>query len=51
MLWHNGGTGGFRAFAGFLPASGVGAVVLANDQRGVDRAGLDVLTALLGQAG
>lgn len=46
LLWHNGGTGGFRAFAGFLPAAGVGAVVLANDQRSVDRAGLALLTAL-----
>lgn len=46
LLWHNGGTGGFRAFAGFMPATGVGAVVLANDRRSVDRAGLDLLTAL-----
>ena len=46
LLWHNGGTGGFRAFAGFLPAEGVGVVALANDVRGVDRAGLDLLTAL-----
>lgn len=42
MLWHNGGTGGFRAFAGFVPAAGVGAVALANDRVSVDRAGLDV---------
>ncbi len=46
LLWHNGGTGGFRAFAGFVPSSGVGAVALANDLRSVDRAGLDLLTAL-----
>ena len=46
MLWHNGGTGGFRAFAGFVPAAGVGAVVLANDLRSVDRAGVELLTAL-----
>ena len=46
LLWHNGGTGGFRAFVGFVPATGVGAVALANDQRSVDRVGLDLLTAL-----
>lgn len=44
LLWHNGGTGGFRSFAGFVPAEGVAAVVLANDQRSVDRAGLDLLS-------
>ncbi len=51
MLWHNGGTGGFRAFAGFVPAAGVGAVVLANDLRSVDRVGVDLLTALSTQLG
>jgi CubicO group peptidase (beta-lactamase class C family) len=45
-MWHNGGTGGFRAFAGFIPAAGVGAVVLANDLRSVDRVGVELLTAL-----
>ena len=46
MLWHNGGTGGFRTFAGFVPVAGVGAVALANDVRSLDRLGLDLLTAL-----
>ena len=46
MLWHNGGTGGVRAFAGFIPDTGVGAVVLANDLRSVDRVGVELLTAL-----
>jgi serine-type D-Ala-D-Ala carboxypeptidase/endopeptidase len=46
LLWHNGGTGGFRSFAGFVPTRGTAAVVLANDHRSVDRAGLDLLTAL-----
>ena len=45
MLWHNGGTGGYRAFVGFVPAAGVGVVALANDQRSVDRAGLELLTS------
>lgn len=30
IVWHNGGTGGYRTFAGFDPAAGVGAVVLTN---------------------
>jgi serine-type D-Ala-D-Ala carboxypeptidase/endopeptidase len=46
MLWHNGGTGGFRAFAGFVPTAGIGAIALANDLRSVDRVGVDLLTAL-----
>jgi CubicO group peptidase (beta-lactamase class C family) len=46
LLWHNGGTGGFRAFAGFVPGTGVGVIVLANDLRSVDRVGLDLLAVL-----
>ena len=46
LLWHNGGTGGFRAFAGFMPGTGMGVVALANDLRSVDRVGLDLLAAL-----
>jgi CubicO group peptidase (beta-lactamase class C family) len=46
VLWHNGGTGGFRTFAGFMPTAGVGVVAMANDLRSVDRVGLDLLTTL-----
>ncbi len=35
-----------RAFAGFVPAAGVGVIALANDLRSVDRVALEVLTAL-----
>jgi len=42
MIWHNGGTWGFRSFAGFVPARGVAVVVLANTARGVDRLGVQV---------
>jgi serine-type D-Ala-D-Ala carboxypeptidase/endopeptidase len=45
-LWHNGGTGGFRALAGIVPETGVGVVALANDVRSVDRVGMGLLTAL-----
>jgi CubicO group peptidase (beta-lactamase class C family) len=30
IVWHNGGTGGFRTFAGVVPSSGQGIVVLTN---------------------
>lgn len=29
-IWHNGGTGGYRTFLGFNPATGVGVVLLSN---------------------
>jgi D-alanyl-D-alanine-carboxypeptidase/D-alanyl-D-alanine-endopeptidase len=40
MWWHNGGTGGFRSFAGFSPELGRASVVLVNDLRSPDRAGV-----------
>jgi serine-type D-Ala-D-Ala carboxypeptidase/endopeptidase len=43
MFWHNGGTGGFRSFAGFLPEHGRAAVVLVNDQRSPDRVAMRLL--------
>lgn len=46
MLWHNGGTGGFRSFAGLLPSSGAGVVVLANQARMVDLGAISLLKRL-----
>jgi serine-type D-Ala-D-Ala carboxypeptidase/endopeptidase len=46
MFWHNGGTGGFRSFAGFHPDRGVAAVVLVNDQRSPDRAAMRLLSMI-----
>ena len=43
MFWHNGGTGGFRSFAGFLPERGRAAVVLVRDQRSPDRVAMRLL--------
>lgn len=43
ILWHNGGTGGFRSFAGFDEASGLAVVVLSNTAASVDDIGLHVL--------
>src|SRR5262249_33510146 len=36
FVWHNGGTGGSRSVLGFFPQAGVGVVVLANSEIGVD---------------
>jgi D-alanyl-D-alanine-carboxypeptidase/D-alanyl-D-alanine-endopeptidase len=43
MLWHNGGTGGFRSFLGFVPDTKVGVVVLSNSARSVDAIGFRIL--------
>jgi serine-type D-Ala-D-Ala carboxypeptidase/endopeptidase len=49
VFLHEGGTGGFRSFAGFAPDEGVAVVVLANQARPVGRLGVGVLAALLGK--
>ncbi|HSA96840.1 MAG TPA: serine hydrolase domain-containing protein [Acidobacteriota bacterium] len=43
IVWHNGGTGGFRSFAGFVPAKRTGVVVLCDTSFGVDDIGLHAL--------
>ncbi len=44
-MWHNGGTFGFRSFAGYVPEAGIAAVVLTNTLRGVDGLGFKLLDA------
>jgi CubicO group peptidase (beta-lactamase class C family) len=51
VLWHNGGTSGFRSFAGFAREADTAVVVLSNTARSVDRLGLRLLKALSGSAG
>jgi CubicO group peptidase (beta-lactamase class C family) len=54
VIWHNGGTGGFRSFIGFLPDQAVGVVLLANASRPVSEMGhrlLDVLAMRARQRG
>ena len=46
FTWHNGGTGGFRAFTGFSKENQVGVVVLANSVQGVDEMGVRILEFL-----
>ena len=48
VLWHNGGTGGFRSFAAVARETGTAVVVLTNTARSVDRLGLRLLKALAG---
>ena len=45
IVWHNGGTGGYRSFVGFKPKAGVGVVVLANTftTAGIDDIGMHLL--------
>jgi len=45
IIWHNGGTGGFRTFIGFNPAAKVGVVVLINaaNETGGDDIGFHIL--------
>ena len=46
VLWHDGGTGGFRSVAGFVAEVGTAVVVLANSSRAVDNLGLKLLEAV-----
>jgi D-alanyl-D-alanine-carboxypeptidase/D-alanyl-D-alanine-endopeptidase len=48
LLFHNGGTGGFRSFAGFAPAAGTAVVVLSNSARSVDALGFRILERISG---
>jgi CubicO group peptidase (beta-lactamase class C family) len=43
VLWHDGGTGGARSFAGFAPSSNAAVVVLASAARSVTALGLTLL--------
>jgi CubicO group peptidase (beta-lactamase class C family) len=51
VLWHNGGTSGFRSFVGAARKTGTAVVVLSNSARTVDRLGLRLLKALSSEAG
>ena len=43
VVWHNGGTAGYRTYIGFDPERRVGVVVLSNRNNGVDRIGQHLL--------
>jgi len=46
MIWHNGGTGGFRSFIGFTGDGRFGVVVLSNSSEGVDDLAVELLRDL-----
>ena len=46
LLWHNGGTNGFRSLVGVLRDRGIAVVALSNTARSVDRLGFRLLRAL-----
>ncbi|HMA40670.1 MAG TPA: serine hydrolase [Gemmatimonadales bacterium] len=47
IVWHNGGTGGYRSFIGFDPVRRVGVVLLTNSVVGADDIGFHLLDASL----
>jgi D-alanyl-D-alanine-carboxypeptidase/D-alanyl-D-alanine-endopeptidase len=50
MVWHNGGTGGYRSFIGWTPTTHAAVVVLSSNVRSVDRFGSRVLLDLAAMA-
>jgi CubicO group peptidase (beta-lactamase class C family) len=46
LIWHNGGTGGFRSFVGFTGDRRFGVVILSNSTEGVDDLAVDILCEL-----
>jgi CubicO group peptidase (beta-lactamase class C family) len=46
IIWHNGGTGGFRSFLGFTGDSRWGVLVLSNSGEGVDDLAIELLRDL-----
>lgn len=47
MIWHNGGTGGFRSFLGFTEDGRHGVVVMANSAEDVDELGVRMLEEIV----
>src|SRR5205823_6066523 len=43
MIWHTGGTGGYRTFIGFVKAKRCGVVVLSNSENAPDDIGMHLL--------
>ena len=46
LTWHNGGTGGFMTFCGFIKAQKIAVVLLNNSGNDVTQKGVDLLKAL-----
>jgi CubicO group peptidase (beta-lactamase class C family) len=43
IIWHNGGTGGYRTFIGFERGGDTGVVVMSNSDAGIDDIGIHLL--------
>jgi CubicO group peptidase (beta-lactamase class C family) len=43
IIWHNGGTGGYRTFCGFIKDEKIGTVILSNKNIGADDIGFHLL--------
>jgi CubicO group peptidase (beta-lactamase class C family) len=48
IVWHNGGTGGYHSFCGFVPETRTAVVVLGNSTTDTDPIGVSLLTLLQG---
>lgn len=46
VIWHNGGTGGYTSFLGFIPETNTGVVVLSNQNNSVDGVAMEILKYL-----
>lgn len=46
LIWHNGGTGGYRSFLGFLKNNKTGVIVLSNSANDVDQIGSLIIKKL-----
>jgi CubicO group peptidase (beta-lactamase class C family) len=47
LIWHNGGTGGYRSFIGAIPDAKVGLLVLTNANSNPDPIAMKTLNALV----
>ena len=49
LIWHNGGTGGFRSSLGFTEQGQFGALILSNTSEDVDQLAIALLSDLAGK--
>lgn len=49
LIWHNGGSGGFSSFLGFIKSRKTGVIVLSNSNMGVDDLAIKILSYALTQ--
>lgn len=47
IIWHNGGTGGYRSYIGFVKPEKTGVVILTNSANGVDKIGEKILDLII----